>query len=504
MTKDVTASSSLAANFLGHSPRWYKLTIVGFLLANPVLFALDGSLAGWALVLEFIFTLALALRCYPLAPGGLLAIEAVAIGMTSPAAVFEETSNQFEVILLLIFMVAGIYFLKDLLVFAFTKLLVNVRSKIWLSLLFTGLAAVLSAFLDALTVIAVVIAVATGFYAVYHRVASGKPFQHVEHDHAVDEHVHELHHEDLVQFRACLRSLVMHAAVGTALGGVATLVGEPQNLLIATKAGWEFVEFFVRVAPVSMPVLVAGLVTCAVLERFRWFGYGTALPETVRRVLEDFDNAETATRTPRERAVLQVQVVVAAFLVTALAFHWARVGLIGLAVIVLATAFVGVTEEHRLGRAFKEALPFTALLVVFFAIVAVIHEQHLFDPVIEWVLAMPRAAQPAVFYLANGALSAISDNVFVATVYINEVAQAHESGRIDRAHFDALAVAINTGTNIPSVATPNGQAAFLFLLTSALAPLIRLSYWRMVVMAFPYTVVLTLTGLLGTFIAFSR
>ncbi|MDK7286293.1 fumarate hydratase, partial [Bifidobacterium bifidum] len=39
---------------------------------------------------------------------------------------------------------------------------------------------------------------------------------------------------------------------------------------------------------------------------------------------------------------------------------------------------------------------------------------------------------------------------------------------------------VNTGTNLPSVATPNGQAAFLFLLTSALAPLIRLSYGRMV------------------------
>ncbi|MDA8941855.1 sodium/proton antiporter, partial [Porticoccaceae bacterium] len=57
-------------------------------------------------------------------------------------------------------------------------------------------------------------------------------------------------------------------------------------------------------------------------------------------------------------------------------------------------------------------------------------------------------------------------------------------------------VAINTGTNLPSVATPNGQAAFLFLLTSALAPLIRLSYMRMVVMALPYTVVLTTVGLL--------
>jgi NhaB family Na+:H+ antiporter len=68
---------------------------------------------------------------------------------------------------------------------------------------------------------------------------------------------------------------------------------------------------------------------------------------------------------------------------------------------------------------------------------------------------------------------------------------------IDRDQFEALAVAINTGTNIPSVATPNGQAAFLFLLTSALAPLIRLSYMRMLVMALPYTVTMTLTGLLA-------
>ena len=57
----------------------------------------------------------------------------------------------------------------------------------------------------------------------------------------------------------------------------------------------------------------------------------------------------------------------------------------------------------------------------------------------------------------------ISDNVFVATVYISEVKQALDEGRISREVFDLLAVAINTGTNIPSVATPNGEAAFLFL-----------------------------------------
>jgi Na+:H+ antiporter, NhaB family len=165
----------------------------------------------------------------------------------------------------------------------------------------------------------------------------------------------------------------------------------------------------------------------------------------------------------------------------------------------LATAFAGVTDEHRLGHAFHEALPFTALLVVFFAIVAVIHEQHLFAPVVDWVLTLPPGAQPATFYLANGLLSAISDNVFVATVYISEIQAALEAGTIDRAQFDLLAVAVNTGTNLPSVATPNGQAAFLFLLTSALAPLVRLSYLRMVTMAFPYTVILTVTGLLAVF-----
>ncbi len=44
---------------------------------------------------------------------------------------------------------------------------------------------------------------------------------------------------------------------------------------------------------------------------------------------------------------------------------------------------------------------------------------------------------------------------------------------------------------------PNGQAAFLFLLTSTLAPLLRLSYGRMVFLALPYTVTMGLTGLLA-------
>lgn len=135
--------------------------------------------------------------------------------------------------------------------------------------------------------------------------------------------------------------------------------------------------------------------------------------------------------------------------------------------------------------------------MVFFSIVAVIIDQKLFAPIIEFVLSASESTQLALFYIFNGVLSAISDNVFVGTVYINEAKTALENGIISREQFDLLAVAINTGTNLPSVATPNGQAAFLFLLTSSLAPLIRLSYGRMVYMALPYTIVMTLVGLLS-------
>jgi len=489
-----TLADAFRANFLGNSPSWYKNTIIAFLIVNPIIVLWNPFIAGWILVLEFIFTLAMALKCYPLQPGGLLAVEAIIIGLATPEMVFHEAEVNFPVIMLLMFMVAGIYFLREMLLFTFTKILLGVRSKVLLSLLFSFTAAFLSAFLDALTVTAVVITVAAGFYSVYHKVASGKKFDH-DHDPTTDDQVVELHREDLEQFRAFLRSLMMHAAVGTALGGVTTLVGEPQNLLIAEKMDWEFVEFFKQMAHISIPVLIVGLVTCALLEVFGAFGYGAKLGPKVREVLEAYDDAMTEKRTKQETSTIIVQAIVGVILVVALATHMAEPGVVGLLVIVLATAFNGVTEEHRLGHAFEEALPFTALLVVFFAIVAVIHNQHLFSPVIHWVMAHEGKTQEALFYLANGALSMISDNVFVATVYIGEVEQMFRAGSLTREQFDALAVAINTGTNIPSVATPNGQAAFLFLLTSALAPLIRLSYGRMVVMALPYTVTMTLAGL---------
>lgn len=528
---------SLGNNFLGNAPKWYKMVIITFLILNPCLmFTAGPCIAGWALIAEFIFTLAMALKCYPLPAGGLLAFEAVFLGMTSPETIYHEAVKNFEVILLLIFMVAGIYFMKDFLQFTFTRILVRIRSKIAISLMFCMAGAFLSAFLDALTVTAVIIAVAYSFYNIYHRFASGKNM-HCDHDLCCDKVVIEKNREDLKEFRAFLRNLMMHGAVGTALGGVCTLVGEPQNLLIGGEMGWHFVEFFLEMMPVSMPVLAVGLLTCITVEQFHLFGYGATLPGDIRSHLLETAIEIEEKQGQKGKTKLIVQTITGIWLIAALALHLAAVGIVGLSVIIILTSMNGVIEEHQLGKAFEEALPFTALLVVFFSVVAVIHDQGIFHPIIEFVLSLKGQTQLVAYYIANGLLSAISDNVFVATVYISEtkmhfinllgtipdiglsgqalmdkltdphlvradvvagMPQATATKILEIMHnFDRLAVAINTGTNIPSVATPNGQAAFLFLLTSALAPVIRLSYGRMVMLALPYTITMSLTGLLA-------
>ncbi len=478
--------------FLGNSPKWFKITMIFFLIINIPIYFINPTICSWMFIGEFIFTLAMALRCYPLQSGGLLAIQIVALGLTSPHNAYHEVEQNLEVVLLLVFMVAGIYFMKPLLMFIFSKIFTKVKSKIALSLLFVFLSAVLSAFLDALTVTAVLISVAVGFYGVYHKIHSSA--DDYNKDGILDKE--ELSGETLEQFRSFLRSLIMHGVVGTALGGVCTLVGEPQNLLIGERMGWDFIEFFLQMSDITIPVLICGLLTTVVLETTGWFGFGTKLPGIAAQIIQGYTDQEDAKRTAKEKYGLRIQGLAAILLIAGLALHIAPVGFIGLALIIFQTAFIGIIDEHALGHAFEEALPFTGLLVVFFVVVAMIHDQHLFSPIIDWALHQDLDAQPGLFYLANGVLSAISDNVFVATVYIGEVQQAFLDGTISREHYEKLAIAINTGTNLPSVATPNGQAAFLFLLTSSLAPLINLSYGKMVKMALPYTIVLGGVGYL--------
>ena len=78
-------------NFLGDSPQWYKYTIIGFLIFNIIsYFTLGPIITSWILIAEFIFTLAMALKCYPLISGGLLAIQVLMLNLTNAQATLKD------------------------------------------------------------------------------------------------------------------------------------------------------------------------------------------------------------------------------------------------------------------------------------------------------------------------------------------------------------------------------------------------------------------------------
>lgn len=491
--KEAGVLQILASSFLGHTPRWYKITIIAFLVLNVVAyFTVGPHVTGWLILGEFIFTLTMALKCFPLLPGGLLAMQAVFLGLTDPHTVYKEIEHGLPVLLLVIFMVAGVHFLRGMLYRMISHILLGIRSRLVMNLVTIVVVSIASAVLDALTILAVLIAVSIGFYEVYHRVVSSRSYH--DDPELTDEYIHEHHRQDLEQFRAVLRSLLMHGAIGTAIGGVCTLVGEPENIVIGTEVGWNFMEFLTKVAPSSIPTLLAGIATCFVLEKFRLFGFGNELPASVRKILEEEEKRQRDNETPKDRLLLIAQMLIAVLMVAALGLHIAEIGLIGLAVIILVSAVSGINDEHHIAEAFMPGLPFASLLVVFYVIVAMIGSLQMFGAVISWVLTLEPRSQVFMIFATNGFLSAISDNVFVAAIYMKELKAAFEAGLTTRELFEAQSVAVVMGTGIPSMSTPNGQAAFLYLLTSPIAPLIRLGYGRMLWMALPYAVVTTVVA----------
>ena len=201
-------------SFLGRAPRWYKLTIIVLLALNPVVLQhrrrISDGLAG-----------AGGVHLRPGDDAQVLSPAAGAAGARSGADAHDRRRTGLRGSRAWIpsdpaaDIHAGRRLLpQDLLLAAFTRLSLAIRSKALLAFTFCLVAAVLSAFLDALTVVAVVVTVGAGFYAVYHRVASGRGDEE-QYELADDSRIATAQRGDLEAFRAYLRSLMMHAAVGT-------------------------------------------------------------------------------------------------------------------------------------------------------------------------------------------------------------------------------------------------------------------------------------------------
>ncbi len=196
------------------------------------------------------------------------------------------------------------------------------------------------------------------------------------------------------------------------IGGVATLVGDPPNILVASAAGFTFNDFLTRALPVVIVVWLSSLF----LLRFLFRKELSAQPANVK-VLLQLTPAETITDRPAARKVL----VILGSAVLLFFFH-NRLGLspafISLAASAAALVWVRPDFDEALRRVDWGLLIFFSAL---FVMVGGLEAAGVLDFIVRSVAgagAMPPALFGILFIWVVAALSAVVDNVPITIALI--------------------------------------------------------------------------------------
>jgi Na+/H+ antiporter NhaD/arsenite permease-like protein len=204
------------------------------------------------------------------------------------------------------------------------------------------------------------------------------------------------------------------------IGGTATLIGDPPNIMIGSAVGLTFVDFVVNLGPIVAIVLVAQMA----INHLIWGRRLAANPEARARVMAMRPAAAIVDRALLWRSLFVLTLVVAGFIMA----HWLELeaGTIALsgAALLLLLANVGrpIDEQgHRVHAVFSEVEWITIFFFVgLFAIVAGVEHAGLLDRLAAMLVQTTGgnfdALAMAVLWV-SALLSAIIDNIpFVATM----------------------------------------------------------------------------------------
>ena len=326
----VTSKVGLAAGllFLGFAAAilFFVFPIVGFEFSLAMILTSLILLGIYAiLVTEALHRMTLALF-----GAALTIVVGITVGLFPPEETvgFVVESIDFNTIGLLLGMmiIVGVIAETGVFQYAGIKAAKKAKGDIWkIMLLFSILTAIVSAFLDNVTTVLLMVPVTISIA----RVLSINPIP-----------------------------LIIAQALASNVGGTATLIGDPPNIMIASATGLTFNDFITRLAP---EIIVVFLISISVMKLlFR--NYLKQKPETLERLRELDENAELG-----DRGLIKKSLSVLGGVIVLFVFHGALnvepsvIALAGAGFLLVVTR---VTPEIALGHVSWTTLVFFAGLFV--------------------------------------------------------------------------------------------------------------------------------------------
>ncbi|MFC0864335.1 ArsB/NhaD family transporter [Sphaerimonospora cavernae] len=259
-------------------------------------------------------------------------------------------------------------------------------------------------------------------------------------------------------------------ALASNIGGTATLVGDPPNIIIASRAGLTFNDFLVHLAPLVVVLMAVFIGLCRVLFR-KAFRYD---PGRAAEIMKLDEKAAIEDRVMLVQSLAVLGLVIAAFLLhPVLHYEPSIVALLGAGLLVLVTK---VTTQDAIREVEWPTLVFFAGL---FVMVGALVETGIIG-------RLSAAAAEAtggdlgvttmVLLWASAALSAIVDNIpYVATMspIVSDLVHQFPDGGAQVLWW-ALALGADLGGN----ATAIGASANVVILGLAERNGARISFWQ--------------------------
>ncbi|MQA75338.1 MAG: hypothetical protein GEU88_13515 [Solirubrobacterales bacterium] len=246
--------------------------------------------------------------------------------------------------------------------------------------------------------------------------------------------------------------LVIIEVIASNIGGTATLIGDPPNIIIAGATDLSFNQFIVNLAPVvavTLPVVIAGL--------YLFYRGRLQIEPKNRRLVMELDAAASIRDADELRRTVPVLVltVLAFFAHQALHIEPATVALTGAAVVLLVTR---LPLEQALSRIeWPTLFFFVALFVMVGALEATGAIDHVAEAVVD-LTGGDRTAELLGILWIGGIGSAIVDNIPFTTAMIPVVRELQAGGG-DDAHWWALSLGACFGGNATIIAAAANVAA---------------------------------------------